>query len=106
MTEGDKPEPILISSKGEMNTQAWCAWHRETFKSTVHRAQMAFNEKVQCMPEPEMILKGNKVNPVWVKWYRMRKKVSTNVAISVARRRQTAIAEGRKPLEEHLTAWW
>lgn len=106
MDEDEKPEPILISPKGEMNTVVWCAWHREKFKSTVIRAQMAFNEKIQGMPEPEMILKGNKVNPVWIKWYRMRKKVSSNVAVAVARRRQIAIAEGKKPLEEHLTAWW
>lgn len=102
----NKPEPILISSKGEMNTVAWSQWYRETTGATAFQAQMAFNEKVSVIPEPDITLASGKVNPVWIKWYRMRKRVSSNVAVAVARRRLAAIAEGKKPLEEHLTAWW
>lgn len=106
MDESVNPEPILITPKGEMNTVVWCAWYRAKTGCNVFKAQMVFNEKVQCMPEPELVTKSGKINKIWVKWYRMRKKVSSNVALAVAKRRQTAIAEGKKPLEEHLTAWW
>lgn len=104
MTENK--EPVLITAKGEMNTVAWSKWYRETTGANAVAAQYAFNERVQTMPEPVMEIKPGKINKLWIIWYRTRKKVSTNTAMNVAKRRLKAIAEGRKPLEEHLTAWW
>lgn len=103
----ENKEPILISSKGELNTVLWSAWFRANNpEMTALHAQYAFNERIQNLPEPNITTSSGKISAIWVKWYRIRKRVSTNVAVAVARRRINAESLGKKPLEEHLTVWW
>lgn len=100
-------EPHLIDAKGEMNTVAWSAWYRANNPSVnAMQTQYAFNERVQSLPEPELTTASGKPNPVWIKWYRLRKKVSSNVALSTCKKLIQAKAEGKPQPKDHRTTWW
>jgi len=68
------------------------------------RAHKVFNEVVQCMNEPSLTNAEGKANPVWIAWYRLQKKVSSNVAKATARIRIQALQEGK--VVNDLKAWW
>lgn len=70
-----------------MNVGAWTKWHMHTQGSEYLHAHRLFNEKVRDMSAPPLTNDEGKPSPVWVTWYRIRNKVSGNVAIGVCRNR-------------------
>jgi len=99
-------EPPLITKRGELNQGPWTKWCMETKGSTYLDAHKDFNERVQNLPEPELTTESGKPSPVWQKWYRLRKKVSSNIALSTCKARIKAKAEGAEIPKEHRTMWW
>lgn len=97
-------EPALITAKGSLNVGSWTKWYMATYNVSYLRAHKVFNENVQGMPEPAMADANGKPNPVWVTWYRLKKKVSSNVSKMVCANRLKDITEG-KPIVE-TKGWW
>lgn len=83
----NKKKPALITPKGVLNVGAWTKWHMHNKGLDYLKAHRLFNEKVRDMPEPPLATEAGKPNPVWVTWYRIRNKVSGNVATGICRNR-------------------
>lgn len=74
------PEPSLINADGVFSVE-WRKWYLETHPgATVGLAHEIQKDRFFKMEEPPLKCDGNKRNPMWIAWYRVTKRVSTNVA--------------------------
>jgi len=83
----NKKKPALITPKGSLNVGPWTKWCMHVKGMEYLQAHRLFNERVRDMPEPALANAEGKPSPVWVTWYRIRNKVSSNVAIGICRGR-------------------
>jgi len=104
MTENK--EPLLFTEEGGFNQSAWTEWYTALHKATPTSAHRAFCERIAILPEPELETTSGKPNPLWQKWYRIRKRVSSNIALNTCKRRIKEKAEGKVLPEAHKTVWW
>lgn len=99
-------EPPLITAKGELNQGPWTKWYLSEKGGAYLTAHNEFCERVANMAEPSLTTPSGKPSPVWQKWYRMRKKVSSNIALNTCKQRIKAAAEGKELPKEHKVVWW
>lgn len=99
-------EPPLITAKGELNQGPWTKWYGSEKGTSYLDAHKEFCERVANMAEPSLTTPSGKPSPVWQKWYRMRKKVSSNIALNTCKQRIKAAAEGKELPKEHKVVWW
>lgn len=99
-------EPELITSKGELNQGPWVKWYSDTRQCPYLEAHREFCDRVRNLPEPDLTTPSGKPSPVWIQWYKMRKKVSRNIASNTCKKRIVAAANGAPVPKNHKTVWW
>jgi len=77
-----RPEPILPN--GEIN-DAWTTLYMAEHQCEYKAAHAKRQEAIIAMDPPSLRNGRGGVNPVWVTWYKFRKRVSTNIAKNIAK---------------------
>lgn len=87
-------EPIpLITPKGDIN-QAWSEAYMAETGCTFLVAHEQLQLRIADMPEPPLTTGRGVPNPVWVTRYRVRKRVSTNIARNACKKLILAEQQG------------
>lgn len=98
-------EPSIINAKGDMSVN-WRNWYAEQNGVTLEKARYIQIDRFFKMPEPSLKLEDGKRNPMWVLWWKITKRVSTNIALKqwVAKVDGTFVKDKRRTnyLDAHL----
>lgn len=73
-------EPSIINAKGDMSVN-WRNWYAEQNGVTLEKARYIQIDRFFKMPEPSLKLADGKRNPMWVLWWKITQRVSTNIAL-------------------------
>lgn len=84
--------PPLISKKGEIN-HTWVQAYMQQQGVPYKEAHVVFNNSLKEMPEPPPALGSGKPNPVWVTWFRLRRRYSPKASLAACKLRIEELKE-------------
>lgn len=99
--------PQLILPNGTINP-AWAKAYQEQTGVNHLEAHTQQQAAIVKMDEPPLTTGKGKLNPVWVMWYKARKRVSTKIATSVGKTKLNSgdTRDEQEQPKEHRTYYW
>lgn len=99
--------PRLILPNGEINRE-WTEAYIAQFRCTRTTANLQRQAAIVSMPEPSLVTSSGKLSKTWVTWYKVCKRVSTNIAISTGRAliKERECENDSTETPKHRTYYW
>lgn len=98
--------PRLILPNGNINPD-WSKAYQEQMGVGHLEAHTQQQAAITAMAEPPLVTSKGKLNPVWVMWYKVCKRVSTNIATSVGKTKlKSGDTSDAQEQPKHRTYYW